>query len=80
MRASVCRWNLRAEFLTKKQCEQFIIAYMKSEDIPLSFNYCQEMTETSEVHVLEIEGTWATNLSRVSKLLEEVDHRVNRCD
>ena len=72
-RASICQWELRFTFLLKEQCEEFISAYLKC-DIPIEFSYREELTESSSVHVIDVEGCWANNLSFVAKLLEAVDH------
>lgn len=72
-RASVCDWNLTFSFLLKEQCEEFINVYLK-EPIPLDFSYREELTNTSTVFIVDVEGKWASNLTRVAKLLEIVDH------
>lgn len=72
-RASVCQWKLRFMFLLKEQCEEFITAYLKQE-IPLDFSFKEEMTDNSNIYVIQVEGSWANNLSEVGRLLEAVDH------
>ena len=75
-RASICEWELSFRFLTKEQCNRFIIEYLK-EEIPVNFAY-EEIAgdgKTPTQFVVSIEASsWANNLSRVAEILESVDY------
>lgn len=76
-KASICHWNLAVMFRDKTQVQDFIDMLLKDE-IDFDFSLVKELDETSEYYVLTIEGTWANNLVRVSKLVEYVDYDLEK--
>lgn len=75
-RASICKWELRFSFLCKEQCQKFIKLLMK-DSIDFIFSYEKVMTDTGEHYVIDVECHWAHNLTKVAKMIEKVDHRMD---
>lgn len=75
-RASIAQWSIEISFLTKWQISH-VIQKMLEDDIPWHFEYWQQYDseEKMEKFYLAIDGmSWATNLSRLAKWLEEIDY------
>jgi predicted HNH restriction endonuclease len=74
-RASICTWELEFYFRREDQIRKFIELLLK-EDFLFNFQYEQSFDETSTIHRIFIEGSWANNLAKVANLAEEVDYKV----
>jgi hypothetical protein len=77
-RASICAWNLQFRFYDKQQCTKFITAYMELEVSGadnIKYSTITGDSLTLDEHWVSIEeGVWASNLSTIAKLLEDVDY------
>ena len=74
-RASICAWELEFSFLEKEQVTRFIKKLMKDE-INFNFEYYYDFnSEGREAHFVNVKGSWANNLLRISEILTEVDYR-----
>jgi hypothetical protein len=81
-RASICTWNLSFRFYDKNQCARFMQKFMELE-VTGTNNIKYELvhTDTIDEHWIIFEdGSWANNLTRISKLLEDVDYRFEELD
>lgn len=78
-RASICEWTLEFKFLTREQCLKFINLYLKDFDHAhnIKYDYIIGDSVTIGEHWVTIEDvSWANNLTRVGKLLEKCDYRM----
>lgn len=73
-RASICDWELVFSFRDKAQINNFVQLLMQDE-IDFAFEYEKELDETSELHYITVRGHWSNNLTRIAKMLEEVDYK-----
>lgn len=73
-RASICAWELEFHFRDKDQIREFVKLLMKDE-IDFDFEYEKVLDQTSELHYIKVNGSWANNLVRVAKLAEKVDYK-----
>lgn len=77
-RASICEWKLKFTFLTKEQMVKFIKLLLKDELYHNFSTYVEEGTSLGQPqYSLELECSWAGNLSRIAKLLEKVDYELD---
>lgn len=77
-RASICTWELRFRFYDKNQCTKFIAKFMALE-VTGTNNIKYECVHGDSIvldeHWITLdEGVWASNLTTLAKLLEEVDY------
>ena len=78
--ASICNWSLEFKFLTREQCQKFINLYL--DEFGFADNIKYEMVAgdsiTRSEHWVTLENViWANNLTRVGKLLEKCDYRMD---
>jgi len=74
-RASVCEWTLQFQFKDEEQIKKFFSELMKV-DLLYDFSLEKELTDTSEIYIVEISSHWANNLISIAKILEEIDYKV----
>ena len=75
-KASICQWELKFSFKLREQVVEFIKLLLE-EDIHHTFTTYDELLETSTIYVVEIECSWANNLTRIGTLLEKVDYSMD---
>ena len=72
--ASICDWHLQVTFGTREQAHGFIRDYLSEGGDALSFNYDEDFVHDGTRYIIQIDASWAANLSHVAALLERWDH------
>jgi len=72
--ADVCQWQLQFTFRDDRRCKKFIKQLLKLPFV-LKTSYSSYFDGQHEQYQVEIEGSWAKNLTKVSKMIEKVDYR-----
>lgn len=76
-RASICTWNLEFRFLTREQCLKFINLYLEEFEYADNIKYDLVTGDSliAHEHWVTIENnSWANNLTKVGKLLQQCDY------
>lgn len=76
-KASLCQWELTFSFLDKLQVNKFIELLLEDE-IDFDFQYDHEFCDNVHTHTVTVTGSWANNLTRISKMLEKVDYDIGK--
>lgn len=74
-RPSICEWSLQATFKLKGQAKA-VMRDLMDEEVDFRVSYHKELTETSEIFVVEIDGMhWANNLRTAARIFTKHDYR-----
>jgi len=73
--SDVCDWSLEFSFRDNRRCKKFIKRLLRLP-FTLTFTYDEYCGDDGYTRYrVQVEGSWAKNLTLVSKMMEKVDYQ-----